>query len=240
MVNSLLTEGGGMENLQRTTIGAIGLGSSNDFHKPYTEGHFVGRLPVKVDDVNAKLCDVGRIEYKDSSGEEAVRHFIINASLGATAHANFFFNHPNWLLRKLKRWSTNLAIGYTAVRTIIGFRNEQVTIKDGAKVRGCGVSNLAVLKRPYFSKDFFYDVPMSLDDGRLSVNLCADMSKLEMLRALRQLTKGRLTSSKWSSWSTEGLGIGTERPIPVETDGEVILAQDIRFSVLARTVRVCC
>ncbi len=110
LLNLLMRHTG--EDARHILLGGIGLGSSNDFIKPKL--HFLQGLPIRLDQQNASLVDVGKAEFLASTGEWQTRYFIANASLGVTAEANWFFNHGNGLIRLIKdRW-TDLAILYTA------------------------------------------------------------------------------------------------------------------------------
>ena len=44
-------------------IGAIGLGSSNDFHKPMYSSRLINGIPCKVDFTNTEERDIGCITY---------------------------------------------------------------------------------------------------------------------------------------------------------------------------------
>ena len=86
------------DNPGRLTFGAIGLGSSNDFHKPATDT--VEDCPCKLDFAHARLRDVGMLTA-EVNGTRVYRYFISNASIGATADANREFNEPDRLLDQL-------------------------------------------------------------------------------------------------------------------------------------------
>ena len=62
LLNALVDSRGG-NPLAGFTLGAVGLGSSNDFHKPI--GHTVLGVPVRLDARNSHARDVGRVVYTD-------------------------------------------------------------------------------------------------------------------------------------------------------------------------------
>ncbi|UCC11279.1 MAG: acylglycerol kinase family protein, partial [candidate division WOR-3 bacterium] len=88
LLNAIMQAGGDRD----VTIGAVGLGSSNDFHKPFGEDAFIKGVPVKIDFKNAFPRDVIRIRYRNATGHPDTRYCLINASAGLTAEANAFFN----------------------------------------------------------------------------------------------------------------------------------------------------
>ncbi|MCK7528699.1 MAG: hypothetical protein MZV64_69650 [Ignavibacteriales bacterium] len=142
------------DQFKNITIGAIGIGSSNDFHKPFRSKS--GEIPICIDFQNAYLRDAGVIKY-DSDKGKVEKYFLINASVGITAEANNLFNKPDFILRKLKQFNTKIAIFYSAIKTIMTYRNLSAEIIiDGDKLK-TKVSNLGITKNPHFSGDFCYD-----------------------------------------------------------------------------------
>ena len=59
VLNAILAQGADV------TLGAIGLGSSNDFHKPFAKDKRVGGAPVRLDASRAIRADVGRAVLTD-------------------------------------------------------------------------------------------------------------------------------------------------------------------------------
>jgi diacylglycerol kinase family enzyme len=158
-------------------LGAVGLGSSNDFHKPGEAEPKVRGVPLKLQRAGARLHDVGRLRYLDDRGAERVRHWIINASIGTTAEANRLFNHPNTVLRVLKRISPWRGIIYTAVREIVEYRSRPMVLSldDGVPLKVL-VKNLGIVKNPHFSGDLCYDSPYEPDSGYFYVHLLEQVS----------------------------------------------------------------
>jgi len=81
--------------LDKIKIGAIGLGSSNDFHKPFKDHLLINRIPCLLDFTFAKPRDVGILIFSDNNAQNRKKYWIINASIGITSEANLFFNTPD-------------------------------------------------------------------------------------------------------------------------------------------------
>lgn len=235
-VNHLLQALMALEGV-RPLLGAIGLGSSNDFHKPLQVP--AGGVPLRIAPALARPQDVGRVLYRDENGQQQQRYFLINASLGVTADANWLFNHPDGLLALLKGRSTSLAILYAAVSTILRHRNSPFElIADGQLLAG-NFANVAVLKSPHVSGSFTYDQALRCDDGRLGLNTCGDISRRQLLGVLADLSRGRFSGKEGRrSLYVQQLHIHTFGLQALETDGEVMLAEDIRFSLLPKALQV--
>lgn len=214
-------------------LGAVALGSSNDFHKgrPGINGH-------RLDFAAAFPHDIGVVRLEDGS----VVHFAINASMGITAEANAYFNEKGGpLFRALKRRWTDGAIAAAALRGFARYRPFPILLESaGGERREARLVNLGVVKNCHFSGSFRYDAPTAADDGRLGVHLCDGMTKAETLRTLASLARGRFSGlPKTSSWQWPGLTVRADRPFALETDGEVRFTARADFSVREGGLRLC-
>lgn len=234
-------------------LGAVALGSSNDFHKPHS---IAGRaeaagLRCRLDFAGARAHDVGRVEYSAAAegtdvagGAAGTRHFLINASIGVTAEANGRFNAGRGLLGPLKRYWVDGAIVATALQTFAGYRNFQVRLSiEGSGEREVALTNLGIVKNPHFSGQMRYDLPCAPDDGRFGVHLCEGMSRLEMIQVLSALSAGRFQGiPKTESVSATTVRVRAAAPgrtFSLETDGEVTPVASASFKILPREVHAC-
>jgi diacylglycerol kinase family enzyme len=220
-------------------LGAIGLGSSNDFHKPYRKEDCVSGIPMKLDFVRARPRDVGSFVY---APEGTRRYFLVNASIGAAAEANDFFNHPDRLLAFQKRHAPPSAIYYAALRTIFSYRNLSVTISSsGEGSFQARLTNLGVIKSPHFSGDLSYGGVPSYDDGLLKLYLCEDLNRRELLMLLRALGRknGPRAAGVLKTWSSPDLSVRSDAPFAVEFDGEVVRTAAADFTVYQKSLKVC-
>jgi diacylglycerol kinase family enzyme len=222
-------------------LGAVGLGSSNDFHKSGEAEPKVHGVPLKLDRARARLHDVGVLRYLDRQGYEQVRHWIINASVGTTAEANRLFNHPNALLRVLKRVSPWRGIGYAAVREIVGYRSRPMALSlDDAPWLTARVKNLGVVKNPHFSGDLCYDTPYEPDSGYFFVHLLEQVSAPRLASTVWGLLHARFTGQKGTrSWHARHVHLSADQPFAVEFDGETIVAREAMFDLIPRLIQVC-
>jgi diacylglycerol kinase family enzyme len=222
-------------------MGAVGLGSSNDFHKPFRPETFVEGIPARLNRDSAKPCDIIRVRFHLALNQFVTRYCIINASIGITAQANAIYNSRLPFIKRIQKFSIEGAIIASALKTIFTFHNIPCQIAlQGAAPLSCRLTNLGVIKNPYFAGGLCYDTPVKPDDGRLGVNLCAGMTIIESIKTLARLYKrqfrGRL---KTYSWSTTGLSVSSEQPFALEMDGEVVPAKRAEFELLPKRVRCC-
>jgi diacylglycerol kinase family enzyme len=227
--------------MERLTLGAIGLGSSNDFHKPHETATFVGGFPAAIDAERALPRDAGRLSYV-GGGCPQQKYFLVNASIGVTANANHLFGNPDPLLRGLKYLSTPMAIAYAALKTIAVARNLHVTLRAGTEhTYNLDLTNLAVLKSPYVSGNLKYPLEVDAGNGFFEVVVHHSLSRTELLTLLLDLARNRRNGAKpeANSFQTSSLSISAEEEFAVEFDGETILTREVNCCVMHRALKVC-
>lgn len=218
-------------------LGGIGLGSSNDFLKPANT--WIDAIPVKIDWNNNQLTDLGLVTFEDVYGNKIARYFLINASLGITAQANYLFNNPNVILKKLKKHWVKAAILYAALKTILTYKSYAAVITYNQEKKNIKLSNLAVIKNPHISGNFKYEQTITSNDHFLGLNYCDTMSKFELMVTLYELMKGKFsTSSKKKSVKIKSLGIESKDFVPIEADGEIFLGKRIYFRVIPEEIYI--
>ncbi|MGC1386995.1 MAG: diacylglycerol kinase family protein [Steroidobacteraceae bacterium] len=217
--------------LEDLTLGAVGLGSSNDAHKPL-EREIAG-IPVRIDAPHAVPRDVGMARW--DGGERA---FLVSASVGVTAAANALFNREDSVLRLLKHWWVDGAIIWAAVRTIATWRNLSATLIVHETSSTIALTHLGVAKTPWLAGGLHYDTPV--EPGRFAVNLCEGMGRLRTISTLAALARGRFVGLPGTrSWSAPRASVVLEEPCDLELDGEIFRASRVSFDLLRERIRLC-
>ena len=227
--------------LDKIKIGAIGLGSSNDFHKPFKIKQMINGIPCLINFASTKPRDVGILTFDSKKEKEQIKYWLINASIGITAEANLFFNTQDFLLDYLKKTITNSAILYAALRTIASYRNRNITIKIGNnKSKKINLTNMGVAKSPHFSGNFSYNTPFETDNGQFYINICREMHLLNTLYILWNLSKNRFCGlPKTESFCSDHLTVESDQQFAVEFDGEVIATKSAIFNIKQKMIEVC-
>lgn len=239
-VNAVLNR---MMDLPRVDValGAIGLGSSNDFHKPLNPDRMVAGVPVRISPRKGILVDVGKAVLCDPDGGMQTRYFLLNASLGFVAEGNAFFNTNDPTLLWLKRRNVEAAILYTAFVNLLRFQSFCTRIRlDDSFERVVPLSSLGVLKKVHFAGGMRYDTSVAADDGRFDVNLWEGMNRADIVRTMANLYRGRFSGlPRTRSWRASRVRIVPERPASFELDGEVRRITSADLAVVPRALRVC-
>lgn len=222
-------------------IGAVGLGSSNDFHKPFCQETMAGKVPVRMDWTNAIETDVIRINYKNGNSHSNNRFCLINASIGITAQANAFYNSRNAFISLTKKICHDAAVITCALNTIVTYSNIpcSLTLAEN-KPFDVSLTNLGVIKNPHFAGGLCYDQNIRPDDGDLGINIGSGMSKLEAIRTLARLYRRKFSEfPKARSLRAKKITVKSERSFALEIDGEVVEANAAEFKIYPKAVRCC-
>lgn len=222
-----------IEDRRNVTLGAIGLGSSNDFTKP---------SPKKIKDIPFRLNfnqiishDIGKLTFLNHENLEVRKYFIINASIGILSEANYLFNKGDWFINKFKSKNSNLTIQYTALKTLLNYKPKHIRLVTRGKTRELYLNNLSILKNPHISGSFRYNQEILPDDGKLGLNYCHDMNKIEVLAVMRDLEKGAFQKNRFNckriSEFVKDTQIYSKNNLAIETDGEVYLGNNIDFKL---------
>jgi diacylglycerol kinase family enzyme len=225
--------------LDLLTLGAVGLGSSNDFHKPVTRR--VGGVPVRLGP-GVQPRDVGVVRAWTGARTRETHCFVVSASVGVVAEANHFFSNGDPFQGWLRgRWTTGAILN--AARHAIArhcARPARLRIAGGGRTRRTDVTNLSVSKTPYVSGSFRYDVAVEPADGRLLVCLCEGMTRGRAVRALVDLARSRFAGRAGRvAWQSPRAALLPDEAVTLELDGETCIARRVAFGVLPERIQVC-
>jgi diacylglycerol kinase (ATP) len=222
-------------------FGAVGLGSSNDYHKPFRSRMRIGRIPVRLSPELSLRQDLIEIRYQTAGGNFSTRFCINNASLGITAQANALYNADDRMIRGLQKHSIEAAIAVSALRTIFTYRNLPCRLRIGdSPPFFTRITNLAIIKNPHFAGALRYPLDIGPRDGNLGLCLCRDMSRPQAVRILARLYQGRFPDLPGTSSSiASSAEVSSSRGFALEMDGEVVRTRNAGFRMLPEALRCC-
>ncbi len=259
VLNQLMELGNGLR--KELVLGAIGLGSSNDFHKSFTrngnrpsnsngnsqssgsgngQSNGNGKVPFKLDHKRAKLHNVGFVEYEDLDHKRQHRYFIVSCSVGLVAQANYFFNSEDKIVNWLKPKWVEGTIWYAALETLFTAKNVPTKIQVEDERVETELTTFSAFINPNVSGNFRYDFEISPRSDYLGVALCEKMGIPARVRTMLSMTQGKFMGlPKTRIWRARKIDISPSMPIALEMDGEVSLARHIRIKLLRNALRVC-
>ncbi|GMV14422.1 MAG: hypothetical protein HS104_19840 [Polyangiaceae bacterium] len=237
-VTGALVSAHGNVPLAQIALGAVGLGSSNDFHKPARAS--VAGIPLRIDRRGATPRDIVRVRYQTERERRHERFFVISASFGVTAEANAFFNRGDALLRALKRRWTGAAIAYAALRTLCLHSAARGRVRVGGRDFAVSLANLSIMKTPHLSGSLRYDTPVGGASGLVAVNLCETRSRARLAQTLANLGRGRFVGQPGTRhWMAEALEVELDDERLLELDGETVRARRAWFDLLDERIMTC-
>jgi diacylglycerol kinase (ATP) len=222
-------------------LGAVGAGSSNDFHKWSVNGKVTCcGLPVRLSWNDVLRYNVGQVDYMDETGRPQQKFFIISASIGIIASANWRFSNAQGLLKWLKRHWLNAAILLAGLRALFTEKNQSADIVCG-DVKSCeSITSLSILISPHISGSFIVDFDVSPTSNHLGIALCENMRWWRRLRTFISLARGKFVGLPHTMHGhIEQICIRAPKCVYLEMDGDVVLARDIHITLLREAVNVC-
>ena len=226
-------------------IGAIGVGSSNDFHKPNKDK--IGSIPVRLNFDNAFYHDVGLVEFKNKKNLLSKEYFVVNASIGFTANANYFFNKNSWINNFIKKNNTNLAIFCAIIKNLFSYKPIQTILTyNGVKYISNEIINLGILKIPHFSGSFVYPKEIKVNNGIFKIFYFNSKSnniyknKLHILQIIKDFLQNNiLNNPSLEEVNTDKIEIKTKNETLLEIDGEVKKFTLANFNIIPESLLLC-
>lgn len=221
---------------ESVALGAIGLGSSNDFHKPVRTS--IADIPVRLG--TPELVDVGKATMLLPDGTRTVRYFLLNASMGLVAAGNHSFNNARGLIGWLKSRNVEAAIIATALSNIATHKPLAIRLRGSDWVHTAPITNVGVLKSVHFAGGMYYDTPVTRADGMFDVNIWEAAGRARILGLIAGLYRGKFRGSELATCRRDtAVELRPAAPAPLELDGEITIVESARLEVLPRVLRVC-
>lgn len=231
-------------------LGAVGLGSSNDAHKPHLPRHhpaWVAGQAVALDLAQAQEVDLLKASWTGPKGEACVHYAWLNASVGVLAEGNAWYS-GRWprggltqaLCAQAKALHPELgmaaaglvALGQHQALTLrVGLEGEDEAWHDGP------LQHLNLLLSPHVSGSFRYDLPPR-PTGQAWLAIAHGGHRLGLWRLAAGLALGRFRDRPGTrALPCKALRLSGAAPFWLELDGELHWLQELRLEVLPRVLR---
>jgi diacylglycerol kinase (ATP) len=236
VANALLSQG--VVAAKHVTLAAVGLGSSNDFHKPVRSR--ARGVPIRIGAPVPR--DVGLATWEDARGIAHARWFVVSASVGLTARANRRFSRERGLAGFFGARSVDAAIVYAAMGALFQHENVRARLRASMEqtARDVALSSLGVMLTPYLAGSFHYGSSVQPGNGKFALHLCERMDRFALLRTMTELLQGSFGRSPGTvSWSSPAVSLEFEREDDLELDGELFRARKVHFEAFPDALAVC-
>lgn len=224
--------------LAELALGAVGLGSSNDLHKPVR--HRVEGVPVRLDFAHAAPRDIVQCRHGDGSRSRTTC-FLVSASLGCIAQANERFARDVGVMRGLRRLSTVAAITWASLWTIATWRDIPARLQfEGGAIEQVRLTSLSVLKSEWLSGQLRFGHPIDPASGDFDVALAEAGGRLRLAADVAALMFGRFDGrAGHRRLRSQSLDVLLDRESWLELDGETVRAREAHFSMFPERIRLC-
>jgi diacylglycerol kinase (ATP) len=225
----------GTPHRRDAVLGLVPMGTGMDFRRSVA-------IPVHPEDAIARIAemrirevDVGRVESADGSA----RHFLNVASIGVSAGVIERVESAQWF----KRVANPAAFAVAAVRAVLAHEHVRARVLvDGDEVCDAEVGLCAVANGGWFGAGMHIAPDASVDDGLLEVIVASDLTRAQMLAALRHLYAGTHATLPFVT-VRRARRVEVRPRVPAashrfELDGQLGLAAPATLTVVPRVLRL--
>jgi YegS/Rv2252/BmrU family lipid kinase len=209
-------------------LGVVPVGHGADFARTLKISGSIEQSVLHACERDATPVDLGLVTWDNGSS----RAFINIAGLGFDALVAA-------KAAKSRLPGSNLPYLGSAMSVLATFSNIDVRVDaDGQTVETPGV--FVQVANAQFMGGGFHFAPMAdLSDGLLDVCIVGDFSKLELIRQIPGVYKGKhITHPKFTHIPARTIRIETKQPANVQLDGEVLEPAPVTFSVVPGAIQL--
>jgi diacylglycerol kinase (ATP) len=227
-VNGLVRAGGSTE------LATIALGTGMDFVR--THG-----IPPDFDAAvrtaatgTARTIDVGRVSFREWSGEDGTRHVANVGSVGMSAAVA---QRANGMSKALGGKATFF---YALTRVFLSWQNTEVSVEldDGTRREG-RMHDVIVANGQWHGGGMWLAPDAQPDDGLFDVVVIGDITKWDFVTTSPKIYKGTyLQHPKVELLRSPGVRVDAPERLPIELDGEQVGTTPVRFEIVPAALRV--
>lgn len=213
-------------------VGLYPFGSGNDFARTFKLSKKLSDLKNLILNNSTNLIDVGRIEYKNMKGENAVRYFNNITDIGLGAEVAKRVNEGK------KIYGPNFDFFKSTVLGFLNYKRKQLKIEtENFNWRG-RLLILCLANGKYFGSGLGIAPQAKVNDGKISITLAAEVSLIDYLKNLARIRKclpinhPQIIYKEAASCSIEPIG----KECLIEADGEMIGKIPLKATMLHKEI----
>lgn len=239
LLDAVLTQPSIESRQESISLGAIGIGTSNDFHKPAAPERLIADYPCRIRDEGAALNDVVELSGETATGD-ACRHFFLQAShAGTIPETNDRLTSKPGFFKNLYHLWYGLALPLAALYTLIfypGFEGEIHVAREQWKGN---FSGLTILKRPHIAGQFVFATKRTSADGLVDMALCSKVGAFRMIQITEAFQKQGFGGHPEVVFKeTNEIRATFSTPQSIDYDGELITLRQACWRVHPLKIRI--
>lgn len=220
--NGIYQAGGG------AALGLVPVGHGSDFARTVGRAGSVEQSVLRACEGEPRSIDLGLAKY----GDGTERAFINIAGLGFDARVA-------QRAQGSRLPGSNLPYLGSALRTLIGFRNLDVTITTDDQTIATPAVFVQIANAQYMGGGYHMAPMAKIDDGLLDVCVVGDFGKLELVRQIPGVYRGKhVGHTKFTHLTGTRVQISSAEPAIVQLDGELVGTSPVEFHVLPSAIRL--
>lgn len=216
------------------SLAVIPLGTGGDFRRSLG----IGSVDSAIDVLNhgqASPIDIGRLRYRDHSGEMKSRYFanVVSFGMGGEVAAR--------AKNALSRVSGKAAFMYATGEVFLRYSPKMVELRLDGEPAGVrfGILNIAIGNGRYHGGGMHVCPRARLDDGLLEVTVIESLGMFELIRDMKVLYSDNLyVHPKTRHFHARTVVAEAAVPVSIEVDGEPLGTLPVELSLLPRALPV--
>ena len=215
------------EKARRVAIALYPSGTGNDFARSIKAAPDFERLYEQINTNKTRLVDVAHAAFRNEAGQPQSRFFINIADIGLGGEVAM-------RLKKTKLFiNPNLHYMKSIFTTFLSYKKSVVTCKSGDFEWTRPAMSIVAANGKWFGSGMGIAPHAELDDGNFGAVFLGNITVLDYLRYLPTVKKCRKVQHPEAEYHkfTE-LDISTEKPLPIDMDGEFVGYTPVKFTKL--------
>jgi YegS/Rv2252/BmrU family lipid kinase len=232
VLNGLVDDQGPLHPELRLAILPRGTGA--DFVRTLGIPHDLKAAAARLAAGKVREVDVAKVRFRDFAGQDAVRFFINEASVGMGGAVCQVVN------RSSKRLGGRLTFLRAILVTVLRYPDHWVTLTlDGGQPSRIRLNNAWVANGQYSGGGIRMTPRARLDDGLLDVVTIAHEPLMQKIVGMRKLRSGGFISQPNVTYATaRHIELLSQEMVPIEVEGEPIGTLPATFELLDKRLKV--
>jgi YegS/Rv2252/BmrU family lipid kinase len=214
-------------------VGLYPFGSGNDFARTLKLSKKLSDLKGLIQNDSTSMIDIGKLEYKNMKGEDAVRYFNNITDIGLGAEVAKRVNEGK------KIYGPNFDFFKATVLGFLNYKRKQLKIESENFNWSGRLLILCLANGKYFGSGLGIAPHAKVNDGKFAITIAADVSLVDYLKNLSKIRKGlfiqhpEIIYNEVESCTIEPIG----KECLIEADGEMIGKIPLKASILHKEIK---
>jgi diacylglycerol kinase (ATP) len=198
-------------------LGLIPIGSGNDFARTAEIKSHPQQLESLLKTFNPKKINIGRVEFSDSNNEKSHRFFINEVDIGMGPYV------VQKVVSGGRPYGASVSYYQSILSTFLTYKPMMVTAKSPEWMWEGKVRTLAVANGKYYGHGLCVAPDAKLDDDKLDIFICGDVSVLTFIRYSSTLKRGKhVRIPKIQYKNATSVTLSSDQSCLIEADGEIL------------------